>query len=427
MSSSIVIEGPRAPFRAEVTVPGDKSMSHRAFLLAAMADGRSIIHNAGPGRDVAATRDVITRLGARPAGDEVVGPGVGGWTTPEAVLDCANSGTTLRLTTGVVAGAPFETTLSGDESLRRRPMGRLVAPLEALGATVSLGPGGLPPVTIGGSSSLQGADVAIPIASAQVRSAFTLAAIQAEGPSTITSPVGFRDHTERWLETMGLGERISPQTFRIHPGKVPPFRYVIPGDPSSAAFLWAAAALIKGATVTTPGISLNAGRIGFLQVLEAMGAIVDGEVTGAILGDPVGTVTVTGHGLSGTVVGGNLTAATLDELPLVAVVGSFAEGITRVEGASELRAKESDRIDSTVAMIRALGGGAEPRSDGFDVLGIGWLDAGTVNAAGDHRIAMAAAVAATAARGPVRIIGGSVAGVSWPGFYDELGAAWSSR
>ena len=202
---------------------------------------------------------------------------------------------------------------------------------------------------------------------AQVRSAFALAALGADGESTIASPAGYRDHTERWLETMGLGKKESASTFRIYPGSVPPYHYEIPGDPSSAAFLWAAAAIVDGAQVVTPNISLNPGRIGFLEVLEAMGATVVGQVTGAVLGDPVGTVAVQGSGLRGTTVSGALAAAALDELPLVAVVASYAEGVTRVTDAGELRAKESDRIASTVDLVNALGGGAQAREDGFEV------------------------------------------------------------
>ena len=242
-----------------------------------------------------------------------------------------------------------------------------------------------------------------------------------------SGPGGYRDHTERWLETMGLGKREAANTFRVLPGDVPPFDYTIPGDPSSAAYLWAAAAISPGAQVVTPNISLNPGRIGFLEVLEAMGATISGEVTGAILGDPVGTVSVQGNRLRATDVHGALAAAALDELPLVAVVASYAEGITRVSDADELRAKESDRIATTVDMINALGGGARGTRDGFEVVGLGWLDGGTVRAAGDHRIAMAGAIAATGAVGPVTIEGAGTVAVSWPRFFEALEALWSSQ
>ena len=427
MSESIVVTGPREPFAAGIEVPGDKSLSHRALILSAMASGTSTVARLATGRDVETTLSIAQELGVAVDGSRLTSPGIDGWDVPDRPLDCGNSGTTMRLLAGAFAGSGKTATLVGDESLMRRPMRRLVGPLTELGAAVTLSEDDTAPITIAGLARPRAADVDIPMASAQVRTAFSLAAIRADGESTITSPAGFRDHTERWLEAMGLGKRESGTTFRILPGEVPAYNYVIPGDPSSAAFLWAAAAIIPGAQVVTPNISLNPGRIGFLEVLEAMGASITGEVTGAVLGDPVGTVGVTGNGLRGTEVHGALAAAALDELPLVAVVASYAEGVTRVRDAGELRAKESDRIASTVAMINALGGGAQATRDGFEVLGLGWLDGGVVAAEGDHRIAMAGAVAATGATGPVTISGADTVGVSWPRFFEALEALWSSR
>lgn len=427
MTESVTVSGPQGPFAAGIEVPGDKSLSHRALILAAMAEGTSVVSRAATGQDVESTRSVLRQLGVTIDGDVVESPGIDGWQQPAEPLDCGNSGTTMRLMAGALSGSSLTATLVGDESLMKRPMRRLVQPLEALGATVQLAEGGTAPISISGVSPTQAADVDIPMASAQVRSAFELAAVRGEGESTIASPAGYRDHTERWLETMGLGRRESANTFRILPGAIPPFEYSIPGDPSSAAFLWAAAAIVPGAHVITPNVSLNPGRIGFLEVLEAMGATIAGEVTGAVLGDPVGTVAVQGSGLRSTHVHGALAAAALDELPLVAVVASYAEGITRVSDAGELRAKESDRIATTVAMVNALGGGAQATKDGFEVVGLGWLDSGTVQADGDHRIAMAGAVAATGATGPVTIAGAETVGVSWPRFFEALEALWSSQ
>jgi 3-phosphoshikimate 1-carboxyvinyltransferase len=344
---------------------------------------------------------------------------------PGDPIDCGNSGTTMRLLSGGLAGVPFRVTLTGDESLSSRPMGRLVRPLAALGVEVTLSEGGTAPI-VTGDADIHAADVVIDVASAQVRSAFELAAIQADGPSTIDGPGGFRDHTERWLAAFGLAESDGTRT-RIAPGPIPGAQYNLPGDPSSAAYVWTSAALIPGSRVVTPDVNLNPGRLGFLGILEAMGAEVHGEVTGSIHGDPVGTVSVTGAHLGSAEVSGETVAAAIDELPLVAVLGAYGEGVTIVRDAAELKVKESDRTRSTAAMIRALGGGAEATEDGFEVLGTGFLDGGTVDAAGDHRIAMAGAVAATAARGAVTIIGASVAGVSWPSFYETLEAVWSSQ
>jgi 3-phosphoshikimate 1-carboxyvinyltransferase len=421
------LDCPPGAFRAVRTVPGDKSLSHRALILAAFARGTSEITGLGPGRDVMATVRVLRELGVTVAGARVFSSGIEHWAQHREPLQCENSGTTMRLMAGALAGRPFTSLLVGDRSLSRRPMRRLVGPLEALGATVRLAEGGVPPVEVGTSGPLVGADVTIPVASAQVRSAFILAALQADGPSSIDSPPGYRDHTERWLEALGLGTRSSGTVFEVSPGPVPAGRYAVPGDPSSAAFLWTAAAMRPGAEVTTPEISLNPGRIGFLQVLEQMGAGVEAEVTGHVGGDPVGTVTVHGAALHATTVAGDVAVAALDELPLVALLAAMAEGITEVRDAGELRAKESDRIASTVAMVRALGGAAEAADDGFAVVGTGWLESGTVEAAGDHRIAMAGAVAAVGSRGPVHVAGARAAGVSWPGFYEELEELWSSR
>jgi len=261
--------------------------------------------------------------------------------------------------------------------------------------------------------------------SAQLRSAVALAALQAEGPTTITSPPGFRDHTERWLEAAGLGRRLSDSAFRVLPGPVPPGIYRIAGDLSSAAFLLAATALRPGAEVTVRHVTLNPGRTGFLDVLEAMGARVRRRTTELIHGDPVGDVTVTGDALRPAEIGASLAVRALDELPLVAVLGAAAPGETLVWGATELRVKESDRVAASVRLIRELGGRAEERPDGFQVSGSGGLAGGTVASGGDHRIAMAAAVAAVIAPDGVDVRGFEVADVSWPGFPEALEALWS--
>ncbi len=411
-------------FKTGVKIPGDKSLSHRALVFASLAESESEITGLAPGLDVGTTVTALGRLGMQRTGDRFAP--AERLTEPDGPVDCGNSGTTMRLLAGSLAASPFRVTLTGDDSLLSRPMGRLVAPLGALGLELVTQEDGTAPITTG-RASLVGADINIDVASAQVRTAFELAAIQADGPSTIDSPPGYRDHTERWLEAFGLGTAGEGTKMRIVPGRIPGARYDIPGDPSSAAYLWASAALVNGAHVVTPGISLNPGRLGFLTIIEAMGATVHGEVTGSIHGDVVGTVSVTGGPLQAVEVSGDTVAAAIDELPLVAVLAAYAEGVTIVREAAELRAKESDRIVSTTGMIRALGGGAEPTEDGFAVIGTGFLDGGTVDADGDHRIAMSAAVAATAADGPVTVLGASAANVSWPSFYETLEAVWSSQ
>jgi 3-phosphoshikimate 1-carboxyvinyltransferase len=406
--------------RAAVAVPGDKSLSHRALVLAAMARGSSRITGLAPGRDVGSTRDAIRILGASLDGDQIESPGIAAWRRPQVPLDCGNSGTTLRLLAGALAGRPFASTLTGDASLRQRPMRRLEDPLRALGAEVATSDAGTAPVRVAAPRALHGTDVTIPMASAQVRTAFALAALQADGASSIDGPPGFRDHTERWLASFGLGEWLDDTRFSLRPGRVPAADYPIPGDPSSAAYLWAAAALVPGSEIETPGVCLNPGRTGFLEVLTRMGATVDSEVTGRVHGDPVGTVRVRHHPLSGISIDGPLIARAIDELPLVAVLAVHAAGPTVVAGAAELRAKETDRIVTTVAMVRALGAVAESAPDGFAVEGDGSLRGGVVDGSGDHRIVMAAAIAGLAAAGDVTVRGAHAADVSWPGFFDAI-------
>ncbi len=407
---------------ASVQVPGDKSLSHRALLFAAIAEGDSLVTGLGPGQDVQATIAAIQSLGVKVDGPQIRSPGARGWTEPADPVDCGNSGTTMRLLAGVLSTSIVRATLVGDVSLSKRPMTRLVAPLRALGGHISTSDEGFAPLTVGGVADTHGAEVSIDIASAQVRSSFELAALQVPSASVIDSPVGFRDHTERWLLASGRGEWLTDTAFRVDPGAIPPARYDVPGDPSSAAYLWALAATRPGSEVLTPNISLNPGRLGFLQILEEMGAGVEAVVTGSIGGDPVGDVKVTGGPLTAVDVGGDLVASALDELPLLAVVAAFAEGITTVSGAEELRVKESDRIASTTAMLRALSGGIEPSHDGFEVVGTGFLSGGTVDPEGDHRIAMSAAIAGLRADGPVQILGAECAAVSWPDFYETLEA-----
>ncbi len=423
---TVTFTPPTARFHVSIEVPGDKSLSHRALLLAGMAEGTSRIRNVATGDDIRSMLGALDRLGVGFETDHVVSPGVAAWRNPGGPIDLGNSGTALRILAGALGGLSDRVTLTGDDSLRRRPMRRLVDPLRALGLSIEISPDGTPPV-VTGAGRLHGASVEIRLASAQLRTAFAVAAIQAEGPSAIDSPGGFRDHTERWLAALGLGRWSSRTRFEILPGRVPPGSYDIPGDPSSAAFLWASAAMSPGSSVTTPGVSLNPGRTGFLDVLEGMGAKVERRVTRMVLGDPAGDITVIGAGLRGAHVGGDLAVRTIDELPLVAVCAGIAEGETRVTVAGDLRAKETDRIAAVIGLLGDLGAEAEATSDGFIVAGGTRYRGGRTESRGDHRMAMAAAVAATAADGPVGVGGFDAASVSWPGFAKALETAWSSR
>ena len=418
------ITGTQETFLATVRVPGDKSLSHRALLFAGMADGDSLVTGLGFGLDIASTAMAMRSLGVSIKGEQVRSRGVHGWRAPDEPIDCGNSGSTMRLLAGVLSTLPVEVELTGDPSLSRRDMTRLEHPLRSLGGGFTT-TNGTAPLHVGGAGAVTGVDVTIGMASAQVRSAFQLAALVADGSSTIDSPGGFRDHTERWLIAVGRGDFVTETRFRVDPGPIPPARFDVPADPSSAAFLWAAAAISPGSTIVTPEVSLNPGRIGFLEILGRMGADVQAVVTDTVGGDPVGTVTVTGRPLTGISIDGDLVAAALDELPLVAVVGAYADGITSVREAGELRVKESDRIGAIEAMLVALDGGISTVEDGFDVVGTGFLNGGCVETFHDHRIAMAAAIAATRASGEVEIVDSNIAAVSWPAFYDILGALWS--
>jgi len=418
------ITGTHDTFSATVRVPGDKSLSHRALLFAGMAEGDSLVTGRGTGLDIATTASALTSLGVTIHGDKVRSPGIRNWTSPSGSIDCGNSGTTMRLLAGALSTSHVSATLFGDASLSKRTMKRLEKPLQALGGRIET-TDGYPPLVVGGASNVRPADIRVDHASAQVRSAFALAALAADGPSTIDSPPGFRDHTERWLSAIHLGEWIDATTFRIDPGAIPPARYDVPGDPSSAAFLWAAAAISPGSHVLTPEVSLNPGRLGFLEILDKMGARTEVIVTASTGGDPVGDVRVEGAALTGMRIDGALVASALDELPLVAVLAAYAEGITKVRDATELRVKETDRIDAVESMLVSLEGGVVTREDGFDIVGTGVLSGGTVATHGDHRIAMATAIAATRASGPVEIVDSEVAAVSWPDFYETLEQLWS--
>ncbi|MCZ7533146.1 MAG: 3-phosphoshikimate 1-carboxyvinyltransferase [Acidimicrobiia bacterium] len=422
------ITGTTDTFAVSVQVPGDKSLSHRALLFAGMAEGDSFVTGLSTGLDVGSTATALRTLGveirAGKGGEQVRSPGVHAWLQPTDPIDCGNSGTTMRLLAGVLSTSHVTATLIGDASLTARTMTRLVDPLQSLGGVIATSDG-FPPLTVGRAEVVSPADVAISTASAQVRTAFELAALQCIGSSTIDSPPGFRDHTERWLRAIGLGDWETRTRFRIDPGMIPPARFDVPGDPSSAAFLWAAAAISPGSQVVTPRVSINPGRIGFLEILDNMGADIEVVVTDAVGGDPVGDVKVTGRSLRGVEVAGDLVASTLDELPLVAVVGAYAEGITTVRNAGELRVKESDRIEAIEKMLVALDGGISTTEDGFSIVGTGFLSGGTVETFNDHRIAMAAAVAATRCSGDVEIVDSQVAAVSWPDFYETLEGMWS--
>jgi 3-phosphoshikimate 1-carboxyvinyltransferase len=406
------------------TVPGNKSISHRALMLGAMAKGTTVATGLGPGADVRATIDCLRAFGVAIDDGRITSPGIAAWRRPGSVLDCANSGTTMRVLAGLAARCAFTTTLDGDASLRRRPMDRVAAPLRILGADVRTTDGHAP-VTITGAE-LSGAAIVLDVASAQVKTAAILAALGASGETVVTEPVASRDHTERMLRSLGapIDESFvdGAHVVRVRASDVPAFETSVPGDVSSAAFL-VAAAILTG-EVQIDNVGLNPTRTSFVDVVKQMGADVTTEATRDEMGEPVGTIVSKRSALRGVAVDGS-DPGIQDELPLVALLATQADGETTVKGAHELRVKESDRIDSVVRGLRALGAEIHELVDGFVVRGPTKLRGAEVDPSGDHRIAMMLAVAGSIAEGETRITDFGCADVSWPGFVEalrELGA-----
>lgn len=418
--------GGARPLRGTVRVPGDKSISHRALCFAALAEGRSRLGNLATGADVAATRRALEQLGVRVEASDagvlvVEGRGVEALTEPEDVVDCGNSGTTMRVLPGVLASRPFLTVLTGDDSLRRRPMARVVRPLRAMGARVDgRDDGEHAPLVIRGGA-LRGTQHVVEVASAQVKAALVLAGLAADGATEVISPAPTRDHTERMLAALGAPVSTDGLTVRVERGAPQPFELAVPGDPSSAAFFVVAATITPGSDVTVEGVSLNPTRLGFVDVLRRMGADIESHPTGERCGEPVGDLRVRSAALHGTVVGGDEIPNVQDEVPVLAVAAAFAEGVTEFRDAAELAVKESNRIGTLYEELGRMGVGVEPRPDGLVVRG-GSPRAAHLKSHGDHRIAMAAAVAANAIDAPSTVRGWGAVESSYPAFADDFAA-----
>ena len=436
---------PAARLAGTLRVPGDKSIAHRALILGALADGESVITGLPPGEDVRATVACLRSLGVRlspvspsPARGEAPGWGLRisplGFSTPHGPLDCANSGTTMRLLAGVLAGSRVSATLDGDASLRRRPMARVVEPLRKMGASIE-SRDGHPPLVLTGTA-LQGRRHLLSVPSAQVKSALLLAGLAARGPTTVVEPAPTRDHTERLLAAMGADLRVQSSPSPLGEGQGGGFQGVVielrpshrpldaielavPGDFSSASFWMAAAALRPGWSITIEGVGLNPTRTAFLRILEAMGAAVQVELAETDM-EPHGTVRVTGHPLRAVTLGAEEVVAAIDEIPALLAVATQAEGRTVIAGAAELRVKESDRIAGMAEGLRRMGASVDERPDGISVDGRCALRGATVASNGDHRIAMALAIAGLAATGPTRIEDADCVAVSYPEFFATL-------
>ena len=423
------VEPATRPLGGRLRVPGDKSIAHRAVLFNAAAAGRATLRGLPDGADVASSLAAVGALGCRVerrSASEVVLEGRNfRFDRPSGVVDCGNSGTTMRLLMGLLAGQAFDVTLDGDASLRRRPMERVAGPLRAMGANIATSDGKAP-VTVG-RGSLRGAVQRMTVASAQVKTALLLAALQARGTSEIVEPVPTRDHSERMLAAMDAPITVEGEIIRVAgEAKLRAVDVEVCGDASSSAFFAVAGSIVAGSRLVIERVCLNPTRLGFVEVLRRMGARIDVVRRGESAGEPLGDLVVEAAALRGTAITPKEIPSCIDELPGLAVAAAVAAGRTTIEGAEELRVKESDRIATVAAMLRAWGVGVIESDDGMTIDGIGSepgrrLKGGaTVRSHGDHRIAMAAAVGALVADEAVGIEDAEAAVVSFPRFFDTL-------
>ncbi|MGH7388821.1 MAG: 3-phosphoshikimate 1-carboxyvinyltransferase [Candidatus Rokuibacteriota bacterium] len=406
-------------------VPGDKSISHRAALLGALADGVTEIRGFLEAEDCLRTLAAVEALGAevtRKGPGEYRVSGAGGFQEPGDVVDCGNSGTTARLLMGVLAGQPFWTCMTGDASLRRRPMARVAEPLRRMGATITgRADGGRLPLAVRGARPLRAIAYESPVASAQVKSAVLLAGLHADGAVAVTEPAQSRDHSERMLRRFGARVETGGLTTTITPGALRGTSVVVPGDISSAAFLLVAGLVVPDARVTVAGIGLNPTRTGVLEALQAMGARLD-VTPGEDAGEPIGAVTAVTTELHGVTVAGELVPRLIDEVPVLAVAAALARGATQIRDAAELRVKESDRVAALARELAAMGADVRELPDGLALVGPARLRGARVASGGDHRIAMALAVAGLAAEGETLVEDVACIATSFPQFADALNA-----
>jgi 3-phosphoshikimate 1-carboxyvinyltransferase len=414
--------------RGHVRPPGDKAISHRYALLAALADGRSEIRGYSTGGDCASTVRCLRALGV--AIDEngrdasgltltITGRGLGGLSVPAGVLDAGNSGSTMRMLAGILSAHPFATTMTGDDSLRRRPMRRVIVPLERMGARIG-SEDGRPPLSIQGTASIQPIEFAPEVPSAQVKTAVLFAGLHANGTTTVHEPLTTRDHTERALQAFGVRVEASGRSVSVQGGQRLAARNLeVPGDVSSAAFWMVAAASLPGSEIVIGSVGINPTRTGIIDVLRRMGADVQVEGDVSHVGEPVGTIRVRHGRLGAAVIEPADVPGVIDELPVLGALATHG-GELRVTGAQELRVKESDRISALADGLRRMGADIDELPDGFHVRGARRLRGGEVDARNDHRLAMAFAVAALGASGPTVIHDAGAAAVSYPEFFSVL-------
>ena len=421
MTGIVWNSAPAAVLQGEIAIPGDKSISHRAVMLAAMAEGVSCIDGFLEGEDTRATAAIFAAMGVcieTPSSSRRIVHGVGlhGLATPVGPLDCGNAGTGMRLLTGLLAGQDFDSTLVGDESLSRRPMRRVTEPLRSMGARIETAEGGFPPLRIGGGAALRGIDSQAPVASAQIKSAILLAGLYARGETTVSEIHPTRDYTERMLAAFGWPIAFEPGRARLEGGhRLRATDVVVPADFSSAAFFLVAASIVRGSRLLLRAVGLNPRRTGLLQALRSMGADIREHDPREQGGERVADLEVRHAPLHGIEVPVDLVPDMIDEFPALFVAAAAAQGVTTVRGAAELRVKESDRIASMARGLQQLGIKVAETPDGAVIEG-SVFSGGEVDSGGDHRVAMALAIAGLVARGPVRIADCANVATSFPGF-----------
>ncbi|MDQ0218981.1 3-phosphoshikimate 1-carboxyvinyltransferase [Peribacillus cavernae] len=410
--------------RGTVSIPGDKSISHRSIMFGALAEGETIISNFLAGADCLSTIACFRKLGVAIEEDgpltRVFGGGMNGLVQPEQLLDVGNSGTTIRLMLGILAGRPFEATLAGDSSIAKRPMTRVVKPLRQMGAIVEgKNNGEFAPLTIRGGK-LQGITYELPVASAQIKSAILLAGLQAEGETAVIEPTRTRDHTERMIVQFGGRVERDGNTIKVKGNQSFKAAHIdVPGDISSAAFFMVAAAITKDSEVKLVNVGLNPTRTGIIDCLKQMGANIEVEPVKSD-GEPVGNIIVRSSSLKGIEISGELIPRLIDELPIIALLATQAEGETVIKDAAELKVKETNRIDTVAKELSSLGADITPTDDGLIINGGVTLHGGTVSSHGDHRIGMMLAVAGLIARSEMNLLDASAIEVSYPQFFEHL-------
>lgn len=414
------------PLKGELTAEADKSISHRSVIFSGLARGESVIRNFLLAADTLSSYNCMRQLGVEMTREgsfiRVQGKGIEGLQEPVDILDCGNSGTTMRLLSGLLSARSFFSVLSGDSSLNKRPMKRIISPLNSMGAVINArSQGNYPPLAINGQN-LTAINYTLPVASAQVKSALFLAALTADGETTITEPHKSRDHTERMLGAMGAGIQEEGLKIKLRPGaNLLPQEFIVPGDISSAAFFMVAAAIVPGSELLIKGVGINPTRSGIIDLLIQMNANIKIENQQVISGEPVADLIVSHSELKAVEVSGDMVPRLIDELPVLAVAMAVASGTSIVHDAQELRVKETDRIEAITAELKKMGVVAEAMEDGFIIQGgAGTLKGTQVNSHGDHRIAMSLAVAALLAEGETVIANPQAVDISFPGFWQEM-------